>query len=460
MNRIFVDREKELSFLERKYEEEGFQLIALYGRRRTGKTELLSRFLHGKKGIYYLADKRGTSLNSRLFAEEAAMALGDIVPAVTGFEDVFDYIIKKVNRGENVVVVIDEFSYLIEKDDSLPSLFQKICDNKLKGRSMMLVLCGSSIGMMEKGVLSYKSPLYGRRTGEWKLNPLKYLDATGFFPKYGIEDKAAAVMILGGIPAYLMEFDDSSTIYENIKNKLLSKGEVLYNEVNMMLQMELRDPATYMRILDSMSKGATKVVDIANRSYLAAKDLPKYLAVLQKLEYVKRLHPVTEKKPKSKKTIYRISDNFFRFWFNFVDANKSELELGMADAVLEKVKSELNQFLGLSFEQFCEEAITNLTLPLRPTKIGTWWSKGGEIDLVCLDESKKEALFLECKWSVLGKVEARRILYELKEKSKFVEWDRKNEYFGLICKKFLGGFKEELRNEGFLAFDLHDMFGN
>ena len=460
MNR-FLDRQKELEFLERKFREKGFQLLVIYGRRRTGKTELIKQFSQHKNYIYYLADKRGTLLNARLFAKEAASFFNDVGPSVEDFDDVFNYIIKRVGN-KRTIIIIDEFSYLVEKGNAIPSVFQKIADNILKKSNIMLILCGSSIGMMERGILSYKSPLYGRRTGDWKLNPLKYKDALDFFPKYGFEDKVKSVLVLGGIPAYLEVFDDSAPLYNNIKNKLLTKGEILYNEVKRVLQEELRDPSTYLRILDSISKGATKIVDIANKSLLDAKDVPKYLNVLQKLEYVRKIHPITEKKPKSKKTIYKLSDNFFRFWFNFVSTYKNDLELGKTDIVIGKIKKDLDSFLGRSFEDFCEEILLELSLPIRVEKIGTWWGhyrKNGirkelDVDIVCLDEKKREALFMECKWSNLKENEAKYILKELKNKSGFVNWKGRI-HLGLIGKKIIG--KDKLRKEGFVVFDLWDL---
>ncbi len=463
MNLKFIDREAEMEFLDRKYKEGGFQLLVLYGRRRVGKTELITRFMAGKEGIYYLADKRGTQTNSKLFAKEAAIFFNDIEPVAENFDNVFEYIVKRSNN-KKIVVAIDEFSYLVERDHSIPSVFQKITDSILKNSNIMLILCGSSISMMEKGVLSYKSPLYGRRTGDWKLNPLKHMDAMKFFPKYNLEDKLKSVLLLGGVPEYLIKFDDSLSIQDNIKNMVFKKGEFLYNEVNVILQEELRDPSTYLRILDSMSKGATKIVDIANKSYIDAKDLPKYINVLQKLGYVTKLHPVTEKKPKTKKTIYKITDNFFNFWFSFVSPYKSDLESGKLNSATENLTKNINHFLGRWFEGLCKEILSDIKLPFKPSKTGTWWGyikclslerKEVEIDLVCLEENKKEAIFIECKWADLKEKEARKVLLELKEKSTFVEWERKKEYFGLIGKKVLG--KERLRKDGFFVWDLKDL---
>lgn len=459
---MFINRASELKFLNKKYSEKGFQFLVIYGRRRTGKTELIKQFSENKNGIYYIADKRGTLLNAKLFAREAALFFNDVEPLVENFDGVFDYIAKRAGN-KRIIITIDEFSYLVEKDDSVPSVFQKISDNILKNTNMTLILCGSSIGMMERGVLNYKSPLYGRRTGEWKLNPMKYKDALGFFPKYSFEDKVKAVLVLGGIPAYLRVFDDSLGIFGNIENKVLAKGEFLYDEVNRILQEELRDPATYLRILDSMSRGASKTVDIANKSYLDAKDIPKYLNVLQKLEYVRKIHPITEKKPKSKKTTYKISDNFFRFWFNFVSAYKNDLELGKTNLVIERIKKDFDSFLGILFENFCEQLLPELDLPIKLEKIGTWWGhcrekekrKELDIDLVGVNEKTKEILFIECKWSELKEKEAREILEKLKDKARFVNWNSKKEYFGLIGKKIKE--KEKLKKDGLVVFDLADL---
>jgi len=466
MIRTFINRKEELSFLERKYKEGNFQFIVLYGRRRTGKTELISHFLKDKDSIYYLADKRGTLINAKLFAKEAAKKYDDIEPAVDNFDLTFEYILKRAGN-KKIIVAIDEFSYLLEKDDSLASVFQKISDMLLKNSNVFLILCGSSISMMEKGVLSYKSPLYGRRTGHWKLVPLHFIESVKFFPKYSIEDQIKTYLILGGIPAYMKEFNAEKGLYENIKDKILTKGEMLYDEVKVILQEELREPSTYLKILDNMAKGSTKIVDIANKSYLDAKDIPKYLNILQKLEYVKRINPITEKKPKSKKTLYKISDNFFQFWLNFIEPNRSELELNKRDVILEQIKKESDMLFGRSFEKLCAELMLELPLPITPSKIGTWWGRGKalstenlareeiEIDIVAIDEHRNEILSVECKWSNLSEKEARQIIIDLKEKTKFIELKRKKDHLGIFAKNVQG--KENLKKEGIIVFDLDDI---
>jgi AAA+ ATPase superfamily predicted ATPase len=387
------------------------------------------------------------------------------VPEVRNFDDAFNYILKRVGN-ERIIVAIDEFSYLVEKDESVPSVFQRIVDEYLKESNIYLILNGSSISMMEEGVLSYKSPLYGRRTGQWKITPLSFRDSWLFLPEYSFEEFMGAFSVVGNIPAYLMQFDDSLDIYGNIVNRILGKGNPLYEEVEFILREELREPSVYMSIVEAIADGMTRVTEIANRCYMDAKDIPKYLRVLQRLHLVHRLIPVTERKPKTKKAVYHVSDNFFRFWFRFVYPNRSDVEGGEMDRVLSKIKTGFDPYVGRIFEQVCSEFLgelnSNADLPFHFTKVGNWWGhyreqgmrKEVEIDLVALNEETKEILFAECKWS--NKSVGVKTYRELEEKSKLVNWfnDERREYFALFSKS---GFKPELRSKDILLFDLKDI---
>ena len=455
MNR-FINREEELKFLEEKFKEER-QLIILYGRRRVGKTELIKKFCEGKEYIYFLADKRGTLLNAERFANIVAEHFNDIPPKVKNFDEVFAYIAKRLNKRK-ILIVIDEFSYLIEKDDSIPSVFQLIWDEILKDKNVMLILCGSLVSMMEN-LLSYKSPLYGRRTGQWKLLPLTFKDAQKFFTNYSMEEKIIAYSILGGIPFYLKMFDDRKDIYKNIEEKILRKGEVLYEEVEFLLREELKDYSTYLSILEAIARGNSRIGEIANFCKIQAKDLPKYLNVLMKLDIVERVIPITEKKT-TKKTIYKIKDNFFSFYFRFVYPFKSDLEVGNVDKVMKIIKRDLNSFVGKKFEDISREFLIQMNmkglLPFKFSNIGTWWEKDKEIDIVAFDKEEKKILFCEVKWQDLDEKEAEEIIENLKENAKMVKWfnEKRKEYFGLICKRIEK--KEILRKKGYLIFDLND----
>ncbi len=457
MIRKFINRREELEFLEKTFKEEGLKVVILYGRRRVGKTEIINQFCKDKPHIYFLADKRGTLINSREFAAKSAGYFNDITPEVRNFDEVFKYILKRIGN-KKIIIAIDEFSYLVEKDDSIPSVFQRIVDEYLKETNIYLILCGSSMSMMEKGVLSYKSPLYGRRTGQWKITPLKFRDSWSFLPKYSLEEFIMAFSVVGNIPAYLIQFDDSVDVYTNIKDKILEKGSALYEETEFLLKEELREPYVYMSILRAITGGMTRVTEIANGCYMNAKDIPKYLHVLQRLHLVHRITPVTERKIKTKKAIYQVSDNFFRFWFRFVYPNRSDVEGGDIDRVLSKIMAEFDSYVGRIFERVCTEFLTEMNkhrdLPLFFTKIGKWWHKDKEIDIVAINEETKEILFAECKWS--NKRVGIKTYKELKEKSESVNWfnDERKEYFAIFSRS---GFKPELKKKNILLFDLKNI---
>jgi AAA+ ATPase superfamily predicted ATPase len=456
MNR-FINREEELKFLEEKFRENNKQLIILYGRRRVGKTELIKQFCKNKDYIYFLSDRRGTLLNVERFANQVAKHFNDTIPKATNFDDVFEYITKRLNK-KKIVIVIDEFSYLVEEDSSIPSVFQIIWDEIIRNKNVMLILCGSLVSMMEN-LLSYKSPLYGRRTGQWKLLPLRFNDVKKFFPNYSEEEKVIVYSILGGVPFYLNILDNKKDIYANIKEKILTKGEVLYEEVEFLLREELRDYSTYLSILEAISRGNNRISEISNFSKIQAKDLPKYLNVLIHLNLVEKIYPITEKRT-TKRTIYKIKDNFFDFYLRFVYPFKIDLEIGNIEKVMKIVKRDLNSFVGKKFEDISKEFLLQMNskglLPFKFSEIGHWWEKGEEIDIVAFNKGEKKILFCEVKWKDLNIYEIEKIFENLKKKAEMVKWFNKirNEYFCLIAKRIKN--KKRLKKRGYLVFDLED----
>jgi len=458
---IFRNREKELRFLNNIYRKEGKGLVVIYGRRRVGKTELIKEFIKDKKAIYFLADKRGTKVNTNEFAKYCAEFFKDILPDVNNFDEAFRYITKRWNRGK-LIVAIDEFPYLIEKDDSILSIFQKIIDEIINKENILLILSGSSMSMMYEGVLSYKSPLYGRCVGKWELTPLRFRDILKFLDNMKMEDIVRYYAVFGNIPAYLVVINKHLGFEENIIENILKKGGKLYREPEIVLREELSEPETYLTILESMTH-STKLSEIASLSDLKAKDMPKYFKVLMNLGIIRREISVTEKK--TKKSRYYINDNLFTFWFKYCKPYLSLLEIGEEDYVFKKhIANELNNFIGKQFEKLCLDIIEEKSRK-KFDKFGRFWcyykEKGKreqiEIDIVALNEKTKEIGFFEVKWKNLKEKETRDLLEELKEKSKLVEWNNKKrkEFYGIIAKKING--KEKLKEEGFLCYDLGDI---
>ena len=447
----FIDREVELEFLEKKFGRLSAQFVVIYGRRRVGKTELIKQFCKEKNSLYFLADKRGTLLNVERFAQKAADQLNDVVPKAENFYDFFRYLIQRA-ASERVVIVIDEFSYLMERDNTISSVFQVIWDEYLKDENVMLILCGSSVSMMVEGVLSQKAPLYGRRTGQWKLDPLKIHNVWEFHRDIGAEMAVEFYSVTGGVPLYILEFDAEKDVFENIREHILTKGEFLYDEAETLLKEELRTYYLYLSIFEAIAMGKTRSVEIADYSKIAQKDLPKYLTTLMKLELVGKEHPVTEKE-QSKKTRYFVKDNFFRFYFKYIHPNKTEIESGNPDKVISVIKRDFGSYVGKSFENIVYESLVRLNslskTPFSFTKIGRMWGKipgkpkgenTYEIDIVALNDATKEILFAECKWKN-RKTDA-DVLETLTEKSRFVKWNNseRKEYFAVFSKS---GFTEK-----------------
>lgn len=449
----FVDRGKELGLLEERYSSKSAEFVPIYGRRRVGKTELIKQFIKNKPHFYFLAKKRRLDDERERFRLKFSKDFNIFILEAKDWDAIFENIYKGLN--ERLVVVIDEFPFWIEKDKSILSDFQHLWDEVLKDKNIFLILCGSYVSIMESDVLGYKSPLYGRRTAQLEVNKLAFKDFIKFFPKWELEDAIRAYGALEGIPFYIKEFDLDKNFLENVNNTFWKSGSVLNKETEFLLSQELREVEVYMSILRSIFEGASKLNEIATKSHVEITNINKYIKVLINLKFVATESPVIVNRPKRKNFVYKITDNFFSFWLNYVYPFRDNIEIGEIEGLRKFFQQDYDRYLGSVFEGICKQVIHNLKLPLRPTKTGRWWHKDKEIDLICLDENKKEVLFVECKWSDVKEKEARKLLEELKEKSKFVEWDRKKEHFGLIGKRVSG--KENLRKQGFFILDLEEI---
>ena len=457
MVQLFFDREQELQFLQKHYETQTAELIILYGRRRVGKTELTLNFSKNKPHIYFLADRRPETQLIQELKHEMSRYLQDESFGKLALNDWAELFLEftKWNKNNQVVIIIDEFPVLIESNHAVTSIFQKIWDRNLKNTHAMAILLGSSVAMMETEVLNYKSPLYGRRTAQWKLEPLKLTDTKPFFPKYDIETLVHVYGCLGGVPAYLQKFNAQVGFWENVEQKILAKGEFLYEEADFLLREELREPRNYAAILQAIALGATTYGEIVNETGLERSMLSKYLSVLEELTFTKRIYPVGAK-VKPRKGQYGIADNYLNFWFKFIFPNRIDLEAGNATNVLNKIRKEYNDYLGRVFEQIVfdllKDAQKSRKLSFTFTEIGKWWYKDTEIDSVAIDDATRTATFLETKWSAIGGRDSQRILGQLKEKAKQFRWNREKENYGIIAKRVEN--KQMLREQGYIALDI------
>ena len=447
----FIDREKELEFLNKEYESKRSSLVILYGRRRIGKTSLIKEFSKSKDVIYFLATEEAEKQNLNIFKNLVADNLkNDLVREanIDNWEAIFELITKELGKNKKIIV-LDEFQYLSKSNTAFPSVFQRIWDEVLKNKNIMVILCGSLINMMETQTLNYNSPLYGRRTGQIKLKQIPYKNYREFFEKE-IEEKnlIEKYAVTGGVPKYIENFNTSKNIYSEIKENILNKQGYLYEEPIFLLQNEVVDVGSYFSIIRSIAAGNRKLGNIASNLSVSPTALTKYLQILINLDILEREVPVTEENPeKSKKGQYKIKDNYINFWFKFIYPNKSFIEIGEEEIVMKKIKENfVDNYVPFIYEDICKEKMWNMNLngdfEIIYDKIGRWWNNKEEIDLVGIDTTSNNIIFGECKYYLNKKMDI-DIYYNLKEKAKQVSWKKENRIEKYILFS-INGYTEKL----------------
>ena len=403
---MFIGREKELEFLNDRYNSKKAELIVLYGRRRVGKTETIKQFCKDKKHIFYSCKECTDTEQMQLFSQiilQTGIPASKYINSFESWEQLFKSILEFEGK-EKKLLIIDEFPYMVKGNKQIPSILQNLWDNLLKDENVMIILCGSSMSFIEKEILGEKNPLYGRATGIYKMVQMDFYDAIKFFPNFSIEDKIYAYAILGGIPHYLKEFDDSKSIEKNIKQNILTKGCILYNEVEFLLHQELRETALYNTIIQAIAMGNTKLNDIYLKTNIEKTKISVYLTNLIELGIIEREFSVDESVKESanvQRGLYKITDNFFKFWYAYLFPNVSYLELGDVDGVYKSdIKESINHFASETFEKICIQYLQKKNiqnkLEFRFKKIGRWWNNNQEIDLIAYDN--KNLILGECKF--------------------------------------------------------------
>lgn len=452
---MFFDRENELKFLDSKMNSTGAELLIFWGRRRIGKTFLLKEFCERKKGVFLLSTTSSSLDNLEIFSQELANHFNDErlrLHPLTAWDEFFLYLDEKIQQ--RTVVVIDEYPYLVENSPGISSILQKHWDMTLQYNSnLMLILNGSAISMMERETLEYRSPLYGRRTGQWFLEALDVISANEFFG-YKYLTRAIEIYILtGGIPFYCKLLSQKMDIYRIIEKKILSKGEVLFEEVDFLLRQEFKTPRSYFPILKAIALGAHKFGEISSRTGYDKSNLTKYISSLEKLKLIRKETPVLALQPaKSRRTLYFINDNFIDFWFNFVFPYKNDLEFG-------KTKKVMNQFIIPRFDHYVSQKVEPVILDLlkrdffklgiKFKKLGRYWDKNTEIDV--WGETEDDRLIIgEIKWK--GTVCKKDVYFSLKNKADDLKL--RGVTFIIISKSGFAKNLQAMRNEKLILIDL------
>lgn len=413
---MFIGRDRELNTLQELYEKDGFGMSVIYGRRRIGKSTLIVEFLKDKKSIFYTATKVGKEKNLELFSKQVLTVLDPAFEdaVFSSVEAVFDFITQKM-PDEKLILVIDELPYWAEKDEALLSVMQKYIDTKWNQKNLMIILCGSALSFMENKVLSEKSPLFGRRDSQIRLETFSYREAALFVPDYSVEDKAICYGITGGVAKYLSLIDGEKSLDDNIKKLFFRPDGYLYDETRNLLTQEFSDITLVNNVIEQVASGENTVNGIAGK---VGEKEPTVLYTLEKLirvGLVEKKKCLTEEKNK-KKTQYVLKDYMFKFWYDFIPKAHSVIEMGQGDLYYEKaVKPKLHSFMGSIFEEMCRYYTLEQGIQGRfdsfLTQAGSWWGveqvenqigervrQSADIDVLAISETDKTAVVGECKF--------------------------------------------------------------
>src|SRR3989344_7824747 len=438
----FKDRRVEMKELKDTLDKKGFAFEIIYGRRRIGKTELILQATKNKKRVYYLATGEN---NLERFYNVCVDFDKNIGKLKKDYEVLFDYL-----KDNTEVVIIDEFQNIIKENLEFLKLFQAIIDIKLKNSNLKLFILGSSVSMMTSKVLSYQSPVYGRKTASLKLKNISFLDLKEFFPKADAEEIIRIYGFADGIPFYLIKIDKS--FWNWIEDELKREKGFLRDEVDFLMKLEFEDSSTYKLILNAIANGKNTINEIKDFIKVRRTDITPYLRNLIEVDFIKREVPVTENK-KSRFGRYYLKDNFLKFWFRYIYPNLSSLEQGIFK--IENIKRDYSAYLGSIFEEVVKQSFTSFEF-FDFSKMGRWWHKDKEIDIVALNEESREALFGECKFQ--DNVDAKKIVFELKNKVQYFNWNnnKRREYFAVFAKSFKNKIKE-FNDRKVYCFDLKDI---
>ena len=440
----FKDRTTEVRDLLKKISSKQKQIIIIYGRRRIGKTALALHITKNEKFIYYLARE---TQNLDKFYYTCAKKVPEILDLKKDYQILFKYIRNKVN-----VVIIDEFQNLILEDREILNTFQYIIDILLSDSSLKLILLGSSISLMAKNVLDHSSPLYARKDVSLKLSPMKFYDLKEFFPNKSLEEIIEIYGFADGIPYYLNMV--KGNFWEWLSTELKSTTSFLKDEIDFIIRYEFKNARRYKQILEAIAFGNTTPNAIANYISLNTAQISKYLSQLIEIEFIYREIPITDKIP-SRNGRYFLRDNFLRFWFRLIYNNLSSLEEGILN--IDEIKSNYGEYLGHIFENVAKQFLIKID-SFKFSKIGRWWWKEHEIDLIAFSPTSKKDYLIECKWK--NNVNAKRIVKSLAEKGQYLRYSGKfkqKEHNYIVFAKNFSQKINEYNGRKVYCFDLKEM---
>lgn len=403
----FIDRSQELQHLSDQYDQERARFLILYGRRRVGKTRLITHRIETRqlRALYWVAEPTSSydqlrSFSQALYNFEASGPAPDTF-TYANWAQAFQQV-ARLAKDERLCLVLDEFTYLLAVEPGIAAMLQNAWDHHLSQSNVFMILSGSHIGMMQRELLSYQAPLYGRATSRMLLSPLPFKETRHFFTDYLPDQRVAVYAMLGGIPAYWEMFDPGMSLDHNIRSQFLSGINLLHDEPRLLLQDFVSQLHNYVAILRALAHGYRTPKEIARYSGLNDRHLSMYLSNLIDTGFVERRVPVTQS-PSSRLGRHFIVDPFLRFYFRFLSHRQSQLALGVQDQSLSEIKQHLVDFIGANtWEELCREWLLRASmfgqLPFSPDQIGSAWTRNAQVDVMGINRMEKTLILGECKW--------------------------------------------------------------
>ncbi len=448
-----MDRIEEMKILQEEYKSPNSNFIVIYGRRRVGKTELISEFLRKhENGLYFLATEESEQQNKKAFktmvsdfTENELLKSAD-VDWISIFEQIVAF-----KPNEKKIIVIDEFQYISMSNAAFPSIIQKAWDTVMKDNKVMFIICGSYISLMKSLTLDYGSPLYGRRTAQIKLKQIEFKHYHEFYKGKSDEELIPFYAVTGGVPKYVEMLNSYEDIFTAIEKSILNRQSFLYEEPYFLLQKEVSEIGSYFSLIKAIAFGNRKLSDISAEMEVKSTSITKYLKVLMDLDLVEREVPVTETQPeKSKRGLYKLTDNYMAFWFKFVYPYRSFLEKGETEFVLNKIRNGFVQnYISCIYENVMREKMWELNMNgmwnFNFDKLGRYWGKEtGEVDIVAIDSVERNLIVGECKYTKSPK--GLDVLHQLQQKGEILKEITKSKHVEYIIFS-TGGFTKGLLDE-------------
>ena len=449
---MFIGRKTELQQLNTLYKQDKFQCVIIYGRRRVGKTTLINEFIKDKDAVYFTGIESTSKDNLENFSRSIAAlnnANTDNAPVYKDFRSAL-IDIDALAQSRKIVLVIDEYPYLARSYRPISSLLQELIDTKFKNNAnLFIILCGSSMSFMEKQVLGYQSPLYGRRTAQFHIRPFTFYEAAAYYKNFNNEDLAVIYGITGGIPLYMSFITDTLSLKDNIINTFLTPSGYMYEEPFNLLNQELREPAMYNAIIRAVATGSSRISEIASKVGIENAAATSYVDKLIELGIIEKEVPAGTA-GKSRKSIYGIKDGMFRFWYKFIPENNILVQRNMPEAAWTNIQPHINEYMGKVFENICADyLLENYTnLPVQFQNFGRWWGNNSkmkreeEIDIVAANNDK--AILCECKWR--NEKTDKDVLETLLERRKLLPWFNECYYY-IFSKSGFTAACQQLANE-------------